>query len=275
MSPRRTVVLSALLLPFFSVAHRRVKLWVRPRLARFMHWRLRQRHQSWPARANTITLVFAAHADDEAFGCGGLIAHRIALGETVHVAYLTDGAASHPGHPEYTPAMIADLRAGEARVATGILGVSGSHLTFLNAPDGRLPHLDPTKRAALVARLTALVERLAPAEVFVTSRHDGSSEHSAASALVVDSLAGLRGPRPRLLEYVVWSLWSPLLVRPALRAARAIHRQPLSPEALRLKQNAIHVYSSQTDPLPPWNHAVLPARFTRLFQADEEFYFEF
>lgn len=236
---------------------------------------LRNRHRPWPARSDKVTLVFAPHQDDEALGCGGLISHRIALGEAVHIVYITDGAGSHPAHPEYTPPMISGLRADEARVAAGILGVPGSNLVFLKAPDGQLPHLDPNVRADLVTRIAACVERIAPSQVFVTSRLDGSSEHTAASALVSDALAVIRIARPRQLEYVVWSLWSPRLLRPALRIAKLVHRHTLSTEEYRLKQNAIRAYRSQIEPLAPWHYSTLPANFTRMFQDSEEFFFEF
>lgn len=274
MPIRRTLVLSTLILALFGVTFRKIKFWIRVRLGGLMRFRLRRRLRPWPPRSSPVTLVLAPHQDDEALGCGGLVAHRVAAGDRVHIGYITDGSASHPGHPEFTPAMIAALRADEARVATGILGVPGANLAFLKAPDGQLPHLDPAARSDLVRRLRQLIERVAPSEIFVTSRHDGSTEHVAACALVGEALEGL-APRPRLLEYIVWSRWNPRLLKAALRARPAIHRHVLSTPESALKRNAIRAYRSQVEPLAPWNHSALPPRFAEMFSDPEEFFFEF
>ena len=253
----------------------RMRFWLRRQLGRYVHARLRRRVSPWSARVpGAITLVIAPHPDDEAFGCGGLIAHRISLGEELHVAYLTDGSASHPGHPEYPPAAIASLRADEARVSTGSLGVSSSRLHFLGAPDGRLSHLDAPTREDLIQKIAGLIEAVRPDELLIASRHDGSSEHSGAAVLVQAALATIAA-RPRLLEYQVWSRWNPRLAGPALRHATAIYAHQLSPREAQLKSNAINVYRSQIEPLAPWHYSSLPPRFAEMFRPPVEFYFEF
>lgn len=258
-----------------SVIGAGAKLRLRLALGRHIHARLRKNHRPWPARPTATTLVFAPHPDDEALGCGGLIAHRAGSGETVHVVFITDGAASHPGHPLHAPEDISALRAKEARLAAGILGVPQENLAFLNAPDGRLPHLDTTRRTELVAAISRLIGRIAPDEILITSRHDGSTEHAAASRLLRDALAATPGPQPRLLEYLVWSRWNPLLVRPAFASPVAIHCHRLSEKEAGLKHEAIHVYRSQIEALAPWPRAVLPEGFVRMFNEPEEFFFEF
>lgn len=244
-------------------------------ISRRVRSRLRKYQLPWPARTNPATLFFAPHQDDEAFGCGGLIARRVAAEETVHVVFITDGASSHPGHPIFSPAQIAALRADEARTAAAILGVPADRLHFLNAPDGRLPHLGPEVRASLVENITRLIRLVEPGEVFVTSRHDGSTEHLAASCLVDEALAGMPGPRPRLLEYPIWSRWNPLLVRSALAAGPAVHHLFLSKKEAATKQEAINAYRSQLHPLPPSKNAALPQGFECMFTQPEEFFFEF
>lgn len=47
--------------------------------------------------ANKIVLVIAAHSDDEALGCAGTIAKHIAVGDAVHVLFMTDGVGSRHG----------------------------------------------------------------------------------------------------------------------------------------------------------------------------------
>jgi LmbE family N-acetylglucosaminyl deacetylase len=275
MSHRTILTVTSLLPAGVALGYRKIKSGTRSALGRFTHARLRRRSLPWPDRPRRTTLVIAPHPDDESLGCGGLIAHRTAAGEVVTVVFITDGSASHPGHPECTPATLSMIRTGEARVATGILGVPGTNLHFLGAPDGKLPHLVNEDRLGLVLRIRDLVESTGADEVLVTSRHDGSTEHVAASSIVHDALAGLSGPRPRLLEYLVWSRWSPRFVGPALSTPARVHRHPLSPAELALKRNAIHVYRSQIEPLAPWHEPVLPDGFARMFNGPEEFFFEF
>jgi len=218
---------------------------------------------------------FFSHQDDSTLGCGGLIARRLARNETIYVAYITDGAASHPGHPVFSPDMIASMRANEARIAAGILGIPTTNLFFLKAPDGRLPHLVDSERVTLVAQIRALITRIAPHEVFCTSRHDGSTEHVAAYALLREALNNFGEVRPRLVEYIVWSRWNPRWLRPALRASSIVHRQVLSPSESKLKRDAVDAYRSQVAPLPPWPEPVSPPYFTRVFNYPEEYFFIF
>ena len=252
-----------------------LKQGLRRLLGRYLRGRLRSRQQPWPGRpAGAATLVVAPHPDDEAFGCGGLIAGRTAAGEAVHVAFLTDGAASHPGHPSLAPAELAAARQAEARTAAAILGVPAANLHFFNAPDGRLSELAPESRAELVRRVRALAETVQPAEIFVTAAGDGSTEHTAANRILRDALHPSPAPAPRILEYPVWALWSPLLLGPILRAAPRLYCQPLAPDALRRKQEAIRAHATQVAPCPPWIRPVLPAGFTGCFEQPEEFFFE-
>src|SRR5690349_14548383 len=49
------------------------------------------------------TVVIAPHQDDETLACGGVIARKRSEGLPVHVIFITDGSASHPGHPRLGP----------------------------------------------------------------------------------------------------------------------------------------------------------------------------
>jgi LmbE family N-acetylglucosaminyl deacetylase len=85
---------------------------------------------------NGVTIVFAPHQDDETLACGGLIAHKRYEGLPVHVVFITDGSASHPGHPQVGPVEMAARRRGEAREALAILGVETNAIH----PDGSTEH---------------------------------------------------------------------------------------------------------------------------------------
>jgi LmbE family N-acetylglucosaminyl deacetylase len=240
------------------------------------HMRRRARRRSEPlGEPGGATLVVAPHEDDCALGCGGLLSARSAAGCEVRIAYLTDGAASHPGHPRVPPHELARMRVDEARLSARILGVPAENLAFLGAPDGGLPHLEAQARKALVGSLAGLLSGIGAGEVLVTSAGDGSSEHAAANAIVRDAVALSGAGRIRVLEYPVWSVWSPLRLGPQVSSARRIHRLALSPELLGKKCAALREFRSQYLPLEPWDHAVLPEGFLGLFEVPEEFFFEY
>lgn len=218
------------------------------------------------------TLVIAPHQDDASLGCGGLLFQKRLAGHPLHVLYLTDGSASHPGHPTLSPADIAAIRREEARLAKSRLGIDSTCLRFLDLPDGRLDTLDAPARASALAQIAAHCAALRPSTVLLPLRDDGSSEHEAGFVLVSDALA-LAGLRPRLLEYPVWAMWNPsLLFRPLLRARR-VHRFSFVGHGAQ-KCHALAAYASQFQPVPPWPKAVLPEDFAHAFSRETEYFFE-
>jgi LmbE family N-acetylglucosaminyl deacetylase len=217
-------------------------------------------------------LVVAPHQDDATLGCGGLLFQKRRAGQPVHVLYLTDGSASHPGHPTLSPADIARIRRDEAHLAKSRLGVDSACLHFLDLPDGRLDSLAPDERADAIARIACLIVPVAPATVLLPSRLDGSSEHEAGFPLVLDALARA-GLAPRILEYPVWSFWSPALLLRVLAHAGRVHRFDF-PGYGPLKLHALSAYASQFRPTPPWPRPVLPENFSRAFSREREFFFE-
>lgn len=269
---RRALLLLILLATLGIAGVPRVKRRLRRavRAVLFLLFRLRSRPLVVDAAP---VLVVAPHQDDATLGCGGLLFQKRLAGHPVHVLYLTDGSASHPGHPVLTPAALSALRRDEARLAKFRLGVDSACLRFLDLPDGRLSTLEPALRENALATLAAHFSALRPAAILLPSRHDGSDEHSAAFALVRDALAR-SASRPRLLEFPVWSAWSPLLLlRPLLRARR-IHRFAFAGYG-PLKRHALAAYVSQFQPVPPWRHAALPEDFAGAFSREAEFFFEY
>jgi N-acetylglucosamine malate deacetylase 1 len=232
------------------------------------------RLRSRPFRSCDIStaIVISPHPDDETFGCGGAVAQLVKKQSSVHIAFVTDGAASHPGHPAVSPRDIATRRVAEARVATGILGIDRKDVTFLEAEDGELAHLDHARSEEIAGKIAVLLARFAPGAVLVPCRCDGSSEHDAAFALVIRALARA-GQRPRILEFPVWSWWNPLLLLRPLFASRRIWRVDLR-DVGDLKERAISAYSSQNLPIAPDSTAALPPGFASMFLRREEFLFE-
>jgi len=251
---------------------RSLKFRLRRVLSSVLRLALRLRSTPYRVPGHGPALVIAPHPDDESFGCGGWIARQSAAGRAVHILVLTDGSASHPGHPLKTPADIKSLRATEARAAAAALHVDPSALHFLDLPDGQLAHLDAPTALATSRRLRDFIGHLNPAEILLPCRHDRSSEHEAAFRLVATALADLP-VSPRILEFPVWSWWSPSLAWRLLVSSARVYRCRF-PKQHAQKLAAMSAYRSQTDPLPPQKHAALPEGFVALFSAREEYFFE-
>jgi LmbE family N-acetylglucosaminyl deacetylase len=245
---------------------------VRNDLRRFICWGLMRRSKPYPVVDDARLLVVAPHQDDSTLGCGGLMLLRRLEGAPVSVVYLTDGSASHPGHPTLTPSLLVQMRREEAEAATALLGVDHARLTFLNEPDGTLDKLTPERRAAFIERLAGVFRSAAPDHLLLPYRKDGSSEHEAGFGLVIAALAAA-GLKPRVLEYPVWAWWNPVrMLRPLLRSRRIWRVNHFGYEPL--KTAAVAAYRSQTQPMPPWTEAVLSPEFVEAFTPSAEYFFE-
>lgn len=139
-------------------------------------------------------LVLAPHADDDAIGCGGMLLMHVAAGAQVHLAYLTDGAQGAEGAARAT---LARRREAEARAYAADLGAAGC--SFLGEPDGGL-----RVHAALVDRLHALLQSVAPEVVYVPHPLDTHEDHWQTARALATALQGTTA-RPRVRGYEVWS----------------------------------------------------------------------
>jgi LmbE family N-acetylglucosaminyl deacetylase len=217
-------------------------------------------------------LVIAPHPDDGALGCGGALALMARGGAEIHILYVTDGGASHPGHPLLDPSAIAAIRHREAESSTAVLGVDPGNILFLDAPDGRLAELAADPNGVLRGRIAEQLAALRPDAIFLPSRDDASSEHEAAFEIVRGAVERT-GLRPRVLEFPVWSWWNPSLLVPTVFGSAAVWRVGLD-GVRELKAQAIDRYASQLQPLPPDAYSALPEGFAPMFLGAHEFFFE-
>lgn len=219
------------------------------------------------------TLIIAPHQDDETLACGGIIARKRNEGLPVHVVFITDGSASHPGHPLVNPPALAAMRRTEAMRAMACLGVERSAVHFLGEPDGTLKTIEPTRRDNLVAHLAARFDAVRPAELFLPCNPDGSSEHDATFGFVLDAVRR-SGLKPVIWQYPVWSWWNPVLLLRRWLATRDCRRLPLE-DFRQHKLQAIQCYETQIAPLAPDTIPALPADLVDIFLADTEFFFRY
>lgn len=181
-------------------------------------------------------LVIAPHADDETLGAGALIAQAAAEGRLEGVAFLTDGAGSHPCPGSASRAGLKAARKAEANVALRRLGARGAG-RFLGWPDAHpavpgSPRFEGTRR-----KLVGICRQGGVDAIAVTAEHEPHCDHAAASALA--RAVATTALRPiAVFEYIVWGeppaqtrhafLTKP--VRPGIRrSALAAHRSQLTP----------------------------------------------
>lgn len=117
--------------------------------------------------SNTV-LVVAAHADDEALGCGGTIARHVAEGDSVYLIFMADGISSRIGASEADM----ELRRSAADRAQKILGITEVH--HLNFPDNRM---DSIPLLDIVQELEPVVQRTAPSVIYTHHHGDLNIDH--------------------------------------------------------------------------------------------------
>lgn len=246
-----------------------MRRWVRSTLALLLRWR----SAPFGLGPESELLTIAPHSDDACLGCGGLLVQRRLEGLPVTVAYLTDGSASHPGHPIYGPPQIVQIRKQEAFEALRRIGVDGACVHFVGLPDGRLDKLTSAEQGAAISSLRKLIEQVRPTHIALPCLGDGSTEHAGAFQ-VLRAAARASSCRIQLLEYPVWSWWSPLrLVRMLVRARRVWRVDYRGYQ--EIKRRAISAHASQIEATPPWTEPVLPREFAPSFTAAAmEFLFE-
>lgn len=113
-------------------------------------------------------LVVAAHADDEALGCGGTIARHVEEGDVVQIVFMADGVHSRKNvsKDDLTRRMEASQR------AQSILGVSFSH--SLELPDNKM---DSIPLLEIVQKLEPILAEIQPSVIYTHHHGDLNIDH--------------------------------------------------------------------------------------------------
>ena len=121
---------------------------------------------------NKDILVIAAHADDEALGCGGTMAKHVSDGDSVHVIFLTDGVGSRTGNDNGATDAVA--RSTASVTALNILGVLEENVTTFSFPDNAM---DSVPRLEIVKAIESVVSRVQPEVVYTHHVGDLNVDH--------------------------------------------------------------------------------------------------
>lgn len=215
-------------------------------------------------------LCVAPHPDDESLGCGGTLARLRFLGHQVGVAWVSDGAGSHPNSARYAAPKLAQLREREARAAAQTMGVEEENLFFMGLPDGDLPFPEDARFREAVGAASEVLRRFAPDTVLLPWRRDPHRDHRATWFIWTCALESF-GQMGRM-EYLVWAFE---------RAAQEEWPDSSEATAIRVdvsafqeqKRAAIDAHASQTthliddDPTGFWLSPQVIAHFERPFEA--------
>ncbi len=204
-----------------------------------------ERPAAWAATLGP-TLVLVPHPDDEALGCGGLLALLRRAGQPVWPVLVSDGAASHPQSRLFPAAARRAVRVGELRHALSLLGVEHEPL-LLDLPDGAVPAPGGPGFAEAAEKLRHLLHAAAPATLLLPWRRDPHPDHRASYHLAQAALAGLAQP-PRQVEYLVWA-WERAAPADLPRSADRVQGCRLDIAAvLPQKRQAVAAHRSQVAP---------------------------
>ena len=117
---------------------------------------------------NKSILVFAAHPDDEALGCGGTIALHAQTGAHVQVVFMTDGVNSR----DNVQKIEVEERRDAAKEASRILGAQAP--IFLSFPDNRM---DTVSLLDVIKSLEKIINQLKPQIVYTHHSDDLNIDH--------------------------------------------------------------------------------------------------
>lgn len=129
-------------------------------------------------------LVVAAHADDEALGCGGTIARHAAEGDAVYAIFMADGVSSRP----QTNTVELLKRNSAAEEARKILGIRENF--YLGLPDNRL---DSLPLIEVVQRLDPIIRKLQPNIIYTHHHGDLNVDHRVTHEAVLTACRPMPG----------------------------------------------------------------------------------
>lgn len=148
--------------------------------------------------ARRMTIVVAAHQDDETIGIGGLIGREVQSGKRVVVVYVTNGCLGHPAGVDQEHRV--GLRAREARAALSEVGIPGEDVFLLGFPDS----LSYMYMSEIVEDLVRLFRILRPVTVYCHSIEGGHLDHD-----VVAYVTQRAAMRSGCTEVKEWAEYSP------------------------------------------------------------------
>ncbi|MCH2138467.1 MAG: PIG-L family deacetylase [Phycisphaerales bacterium] len=188
-------------------------------------------------KQNGPVLVVAAHADDEALGCGGLMAKLAAAGRSVHVVFMTDGVSAR-GEGD------ADGRQSAASQAAAVLGAHEP--VGFDFPDNAM---DSVPLIEIVKAIESEVARVQPTTVLTHHHGDLNVDHQVVHRAVLTACRPQPGCSVReLLSFSVRSSTEWGVADPVQQYAPTVFVD--ISEALATKMKALQCYTEEMRAAP-------------------------
>lgn len=211
------------------------------------------------------TLILAPHPDDEAIGCGGLIARLCEEGQPPHVVVMTGGGGSLRGYSDMPESEVVKARRMLTLDSAKALGLPESNIHFLDFVDGHIGDRPESE----MERLKGIINEIKPEAIFVPHSGEGWPDHLNTQEIILNSqLPTLKSAQ--IYEYCVW-MWYYNVWRLDWKNAFQL-KMTDSEHAAKLK--AVDAYIRPLAPCgQPWS-GVLPKPFIKANTARRELYFK-
>jgi LmbE family N-acetylglucosaminyl deacetylase len=149
--------------------------------------------------AEQITLVVAAHPDDETLGCGGTIARLVNEGHSVYIAILGEGITSRFSRRDQAEKEAVETLLACSQQVADLLGAQ--KLFKFNFPDNRF---DTVPLLEVVKIIEELIDRLKPQRVFTQHGGDLNVDHAIVHRATLTATRPLAGhPVKEIYAYEV------------------------------------------------------------------------
>ena len=126
-------------------------------------------------------LFIAPHPDDEALGCGGLLASICLLSKRSHVIILTGGGGALRNHSAIDEGTVINKRRKLALKSAKELGIPKDNVHFLDFIDGQISER-PEKE---MQRLKELINEIKPSAILVPHSGEGWPDHIATREIIL------------------------------------------------------------------------------------------
>lgn len=211
-----------------------------------------------------IVAILAPHPDDEALGCGGLVARLCAASRAPHVVVMTGGGGALRGHSGRSEAEVVATRRSLSLKAAHELGLPRENLHFMDFVDGSVAH----RPLDQMERLRTLLAVIKPETLLVPHWGEGWPDHLAVRSIGLELADCLN--IGHVMEYCVW-MWYYNVRGLRWNKARSLQLTSSEREA---KHRAVDAYVRPVSPEGvPWS-GVLPPAFLHAHRTSIELYFE-